>query len=127
MNLFGLGIDSKIEDVLEKVGHNSRVWGILMHHVNSSRVHTNLYTCGEISDKDKVITMRDLVNMPRENILNVKNLGNKSVDRIRSIFKYCGINDIKGWKNLDVNKRYFDEKGGKDGHGRYRERKNKLK
>ena len=55
MNLFELGIDSKIEDVLLEVGHNSRVWGILMHHVNSLSVHTNLYTCGEVSDKDKVI------------------------------------------------------------------------
>jgi len=127
MNLFGLGIDSKIEDVLEKVGCNTRLYNILMYNINLARVHTNIYTCGEISDKDKVITMRDLVNMPRENILNVRNLGNKGVDQIKSIFKYCGINDIKGWKNLDVNKRYFDEKGGKDGHGRYRERKNKLK
>jgi len=108
MNLFGLGIDSKIEDVLLEVGYNIRLWNILMWKINSPRVHKNLATCGEISDKDKVITMRDLVNMPRENLLNVKDLGNKSVNQIRSIFKYCGINDIKGWKDLDVNKRYYD-------------------
>ena len=108
MNLFGLGMDSKIEDVLYDVGCNIRLWNILRWGINDVRVHKTIYSCGEIPDKDKVITMRDLVNMSRENILNVRNLGNKGVDQIKSIFKYCGINDIKGWENLDVNKRYFD-------------------
>jgi|TARA_Y100000034_G_scaffold97538_1_gene119133 DNA-directed RNA polymerase alpha subunit len=108
MNLFGLGMDSKIEDVLDEIGYNIRLWNILRWRINDVRVHKTIYSCGEIPDKDKVITMRDLVNMSRENILNVRHLGNKSVDQIKSIFKYCGINDIKGWKNLDVTKRYFD-------------------
>ena len=108
MNLFGLGKDSKIEDVLDEVGCTTRIRHILMWRINDVRVHKTIYSCGEIPDKDKVITMRDLVNMSKENILNVRNLGNKGVDQIKSIFKYCGINDIKGWENLDVNKRYFD-------------------
>ena len=105
-NLFGLGIDSKIEYVLYEVGcgesWNNRLWNILTWSLM----------------KDNVITMRDLVNMSRENILNVKNLGNKSVNRIRSIFKYCGINDIKDWKDLDVTKRYYDRE-----RNRYLEKK----
>ena len=108
MNLFGLGKDSKIEDVLDEVGCKTRIRNILMWKINDARVHKTIYSGGEIPDKDKVITMRDLVNMSRENILNVRNLGNKGVDQIKSIFKYCGINDIKGWENLNVNKRYFD-------------------
>jgi len=109
MNLFGLGLDSKIEDVLVEIeSAGNRLWNVLLRNVNSAKVHKTIYTHGEISDKDKVITMRDLVNMPRENILNVRNLGNKAVDEIKLIFKYCGINDIKGWENLNVNKRYFD-------------------
>ena len=116
MNLFGLGMDSKIEDVLLEVGCNTRLYNILMYNINFAKVHNRLQpkaSHGYVSGKDEVITMRDLVNMSREKILNVKNLGNKSVDQIKSIFKYCGINDIKGWKNLDVTKRYYDsEKNG---------------
>ena len=113
MNLFGLGKDYKIEDVLDEVGCTTRIWNILMWKINAARVHKTIYSCGEIPDKDKVITMRDLVNMSRENILNVRDLGNKGVDQIKSIFKYCGINDIKGWENLDANKRYYDSEKGR--------------
>ena len=77
MNLFGLGMDSKIEDVLHEVGCNTRLYNILMYNINLARVHKTIYTCGYVSGKDKVITMRDLVNMSREKILNVRNLGNK--------------------------------------------------
>ena len=89
MNLFGLGIDSKIEDVLIEVGCNNRLWNILMWGVNYPNY-----------DDMNVTTMRDLVNMPKENILNVRNLGKKGVDEIKSIFEFCGINEIKDWKNL---------------------------
>jgi len=113
MNIFGLGMDSKIEVVLDNVGCNVRLWNILMWKINDARVHKTINSWEEIPDKDKVITMRDLVNMSRENILNVRDLGNKGVDQIKSIFKYCGINDIKGWENLNVNKRYFDSEKGR--------------
>ena len=89
MNLFGLGMDSKIEDVLHEVGCNTRLWNILMWGVNYPNY-----------DDMNVTTMRDLVNMPKENILNVRNLGKKGVNEIKSIFEFCGINEIKDWKNL---------------------------
>ncbi len=91
MNLFGLNIDSKIEDVLIEVDCNNRLWNILMCMIN------NYYGHG------KITTMRDLVNMPKEDILKVRNLGSKTADEIKSIFKYCGINDNKDWKSLGKN------------------------
>jgi len=91
MNLFGLNIDSKIEDVLIDLDCSNRLWNILMHRINHHY------------DDSKIITMRDLLNMPKEDILKIRNLGSKTADEIKSIFKYCGINDNKDWKSLGKN------------------------